>query len=111
MCIRDRPCGDDANALAFAQALEAQGFWVSAIRPPTVPEGKSLLRITLSALHAPTEIDALLDALAFARDAIDQGFGADFKPAAEHAGRTPRTTRAARSRRSASRCCRRCSSP
>jgi 8-amino-7-oxononanoate synthase len=74
--IQPLPCGDDANALAFAQALEAQGFWVSAIRPPTVPEGKARLRITLSALHAPADIDALLDALAWARDAVDQGFGA-----------------------------------
>ena len=69
-------CGDEAHALAFADALEAQGFWVSAIRPPTVPEGKSRLRITLSALHTPQDIDALLDALAWARDAVGQGFGA-----------------------------------
>jgi 8-amino-7-oxononanoate synthase len=75
--IQPVPCGDEAHALAYAKALEMQGFWVSAIRPPTVPEGKSRLRITLSALHAPAEIDALLDALAWARDAIDQGFGAD----------------------------------
>jgi len=68
-------CGDESNALAFAEALEAQGFWVSAIRPPTVPEGKSRLRITLSALHTPQEIDALLDALAWARDAVGHGFG------------------------------------
>ena len=74
--IQPLPCGDDRHAIAFAQALEAQGFWVSAIRPPTVPEGKSRLRITLSALHAPADIDALLDALAWARDAVDQGFGA-----------------------------------
>jgi 8-amino-7-oxononanoate synthase len=69
-------CGDEAHALAFADALEAQGFWVSAIRPPTVPEGKSRLRITLSALHTPQDIDALLDAIAWARDAVGQGFGA-----------------------------------
>jgi 8-amino-7-oxononanoate synthase len=74
--IQPVPCGDEAHALAYAKALEAQGFWVSAIRPPTVPEGKSRLRITLSALHTPAEIDALLDALTWARDAIDQGFGA-----------------------------------
>jgi 8-amino-7-oxononanoate synthase len=75
--IQPVPCGDETHALAYAKALEMQGFWVSAIRPPTVPEGKSRLRITLSALHSPADIDALLDALAWARDAIDQGFGAD----------------------------------
>jgi 8-amino-7-oxononanoate synthase len=69
-------CGDEAHALAFAGALEAQGFWVSAIRPPTVPEGKSRLRITLSALHTAHDIDALLDALAWARDAVGHGYGA-----------------------------------
>ena len=73
--IQPLPCGDEAHALAYAQALEVQGFWVSAIRPPTVPEGKARLRITLSALHTPAEVDALLDALAWSRDAIDQGFG------------------------------------
>ena len=82
--IQPLPCGDEAHALAYAKALEAQGYWISAIRPPTVPEGKSRLRITLTALHTPADIDGLLDALAWSRDAIDQGFdhGA---PALEHA--------------------------
>ena len=83
--IQPLPCGGDAQALAFAQALEAQGFWVSAIRPPTVPEGKARLRITLSASHIPQDIDALLDALAWARDAVGQGFGADHATPAENA--------------------------
>jgi 8-amino-7-oxononanoate synthase len=78
-------CGDEAHALAFAQALEAQGFWVSAIRPPTVPDGKSRLRVTLSALHSPQEIDALLDALAWSRDAVGHGFGSDAQPLAANA--------------------------
>ena len=57
-------CRDDARALALAEALERRGFWVAAIRPPTVPAGGARLRITLSALHAPSDIDALIDALA-----------------------------------------------
>lgn len=71
--IQPLPCGEDARAVAFAQALEAQGIWVAAIRPPTVPEGQARLRIAFSALHTGEDVDALLEALEWARDAVDNG--------------------------------------
>lgn len=60
---------DDRRALAMSRTLEDYGLWVSAIRPPTVPEGRARLRVTLSALHTGCDVDRLVDALARARDA------------------------------------------
>jgi 8-amino-7-oxononanoate synthase len=56
--------GDAEAALALSQALEANGFWVSAIRPPTVPAGSARLRITLSAAHSKEQVEQLLQILA-----------------------------------------------
>jgi 8-amino-7-oxononanoate synthase len=56
--------GTSERALAIAAKLEADGFHVPPIRPPTVPEGKARLRITLSALHSESDVERLLAALA-----------------------------------------------
>jgi 8-amino-7-oxononanoate synthase len=37
-----------------------------------VPEGKARLRVALSALHAPGDVDGLVEALATARDQVDR---------------------------------------
>lgn len=55
--------GDDARALAAAAALNDAGYYVRAVRPPTVPEGTSRLRICLSAAHETAQIDGLVGAL------------------------------------------------
>jgi 8-amino-7-oxononanoate synthase len=57
--------GASAEALAIAAGLEAQGLWVPAIRPPTVPSGSARLRITLSAAHSQDDVGRLLSGLAF----------------------------------------------
>lgn len=56
--------GDPESALASSRSLLEQGFAVSAIRPPTVPEGTSRLRITLSARHTREQIERFSEALA-----------------------------------------------
>jgi 8-amino-7-oxononanoate synthase len=56
--------GDSGKAGAISQALLQQGFWVSAIRPPTVPVGTARLRVTFSANHSLQQVNSLLDALA-----------------------------------------------
>ena len=55
--------GDNARTLLLAQRLRDRGFWVTAIRPPTVPAGTARLRITLTAAHEARDIDELLEAL------------------------------------------------
>lgn len=56
--------GSAEQVLRVANGLETKGFMVGAIRPPTVPEGSSRLRITLSAGHSLAQVELLLQALA-----------------------------------------------
>ncbi len=56
--------GSAPAALQLSEALYDDGLWISAIRPPTVPEGTARLRITLSAAHSEAQLDRLLDTLA-----------------------------------------------
>ncbi|MCP3672708.1 MAG: 8-amino-7-oxononanoate synthase [Gammaproteobacteria bacterium] len=56
--------GSVERALEWSGRLEEQGILVSAIRPPTVPEGGARLRVTLSAVHTDEQVDRLLEALA-----------------------------------------------
>ena len=56
--------GSESAALDASMALQDAGFFVPAIRPPTVHEGTSRLRITLSSAHGKADIRALVHALA-----------------------------------------------
>ena len=55
--------GSEARALAAAAGLRERGFYVRAIRPPTVPRGTSRLRVALTAGHEEAQLDAFLGAL------------------------------------------------
>jgi 8-amino-7-oxononanoate synthase len=55
--------GSAEAALTLSSYLEESGFYVPAIRPPTVPEGSSRLRVSLSAVHTKDQIDDFLKLL------------------------------------------------
>jgi 8-amino-7-oxononanoate synthase len=56
--------GDPKRTLELAARLREAGFFVPAIRPPSVPEGESLLRLSLCYHHTQDIIEALTDHLA-----------------------------------------------
>ena len=55
--------GDNQATLDLSRTLWDQGFWVPAIRPPTVPKGSARLRISVSAAHTTEDIDRLVTVL------------------------------------------------
>lgn len=55
--------GEEAAALAASEKLKAHGMLAVAIRPPTVPPGTARLRLTFSAAHTDTQVEALIAAL------------------------------------------------
>lgn len=55
--------GDEHRALDLAEALQQEGFFVPAIRYPTVAKGAARLRITISAAHSAVQIASLGEAI------------------------------------------------
>jgi 8-amino-7-oxononanoate synthase len=55
--------GSENAALAASEQLKAKGFFVPAVRPPTVPKGTSRLRVTLSCEHDDEEVKELVAAI------------------------------------------------
>jgi 8-amino-7-oxononanoate synthase len=55
--------GDAERALQVSEALFEAGILAPAIRPPSVPEGTSRIRLSLMALHQEEHVDRLLDAV------------------------------------------------
>ena len=61
--------GEPERAVAVASRLRERGLLVPAIRPPSVPEGTSRLRICLSAAHRDDDVAALIQGLVEAESA------------------------------------------
>jgi 8-amino-7-oxononanoate synthase len=59
--------GDAGRTMGLSGELREAGFFVPGIRPPSVPEGESLLRLSLCYHHTPEILDALLGQLAALR--------------------------------------------
>jgi len=56
--------GDNARAMALAEGLQARGFDIRGVRPPTVPPGTARLRISLTNNVGEDDVRAMLNALA-----------------------------------------------
>lgn len=64
--------GSEEKTVQASQSLLDAGFYVAAIRPPTVPKGASRLRVSMSALHDESMIEEFLKALA---QCMKNGYG------------------------------------
>jgi 8-amino-7-oxononanoate synthase len=51
--------GNSAKAVAAAEQLRQHGFWIQAVRPPTVPQGTSRLRLSVSAAMSDQQLAPL----------------------------------------------------
>ena len=56
--------GGADDAVEASRRLLERGFFVAAIRPPTVPAGTSRLRVALSAAHRDSDVEGFVEALA-----------------------------------------------
>ncbi len=63
------PVGDPVEAVRRSEAALRDGIYVQAIRPPTVPDGTSRLRLTVSAAHEPDDLRRAAEVLAAASKA------------------------------------------
>jgi 8-amino-7-oxononanoate synthase len=62
--------GEPGRTMRLAAELRQRGFFVPGIRPPSVPEGESMLRLSLSYHHTPEMIDALVAELSRLKNGV-----------------------------------------
>ncbi|MHA1164315.1 MAG: aminotransferase class I/II-fold pyridoxal phosphate-dependent enzyme, partial [Alphaproteobacteria bacterium] len=55
--------GETGAAVDLSARLARAGYWATAIRPPTVPDGSARLRFAFSAAHTSRQVDELLEVL------------------------------------------------
>jgi 8-amino-7-oxononanoate synthase len=55
--------GDNSRALGLSDRLLRAGFFVRAIRPPTVPRGRARIRLSVTAEHTDEDVSRLLEAI------------------------------------------------
>ena len=55
--------GEPELTMHLAERLFEQGLFIPGIRPPSVPAGESLLRVSLSAAHSSEQIQQLIETL------------------------------------------------
>jgi 8-amino-7-oxononanoate synthase len=56
--------GAAEKAVRASSLLEQEGFWIPAIRPPTVPEGTARLRVCVNAAHTGEQVERATEAIA-----------------------------------------------
>jgi 8-amino-7-oxononanoate synthase len=61
--------GDNARTLAVSARMQEEGFLVTAIRPPTVPEGMARLRFSITLAHGDDDLERAAKALRGCLDA------------------------------------------
>lgn len=67
--------GDPDKCVELSKRVAERGIFCPAIRPPTVPVGESMLRISLSSAHTSAMLDRLVEAVADESRALDLSIG------------------------------------